>query len=107
MSGSRRAGKRVSSGGCREKETKCHPVGAGPRGFEGCIGQGKTATIVIGKLMIEILGSIKKPGIWHADAGKKLNPKTSSGKNCRNFWKAMAKLFWNSPPQPRRCPPGR
>ncbi len=76
--------------------------GTGPRRMGGGMAQGETSTIAVGKLVIDMYDPAKKQLIWRGDATKTLDPSKDPDKNYRNLQKAMAKLFKNYPPQPKK-----
>ncbi len=76
--------------------------GTGPRWMGGGMAQGETSTIAVGKLVVNIYDPARKQLIWRGDAAKTLDPSKDPDKNYRNLQKAMAKLFKNYPPQPKK-----
>ncbi len=75
--------------------------GTGPRLYGG-MAQAQTSTISVGKLVVDMYDPARKQLIWRGDATKTLDPSKDPDKNYRNLQKAMAKLFKNYPPQPKR-----
>ncbi len=75
--------------------------GTGPRWYGGMV-QGETSTISVGKLVIDMYDPARKQLVWRGDASKTLDPSKDPDKNYRNLRKAMAKLFKNYPPQPKK-----
>jgi hypothetical protein len=87
-----------------EKSIDLHRTGgpgfAGPWGFDSVHGQ--TSTVPVGMLLVDIYDQGKKQLIWRGDATKTIDLKKDPDKNYKNLQKAMAKLFKNYPPQPRK-----
>ena len=75
--------------------------GTGPR-WMGGMAQAETSTIAVGKLVIDMYDPARKQLVWRGDATKTLDPKRDPDKSYKNLQKAMAKLFKNYPPQPKR-----
>ena len=84
------------------QEKSVNVWGTGPRWFGGGMAQAETSTISIGKLVVDMYDPARKQLIWRGDATKTLDPKKDPDKNYQNLQKAMAKLFKNYPPQPKR-----
>jgi len=64
--------------------------------------QGQTSTISVGTLMVDMYDPGKKQLIWRGDASKTIDLNKDPDKNYKNLQKAMAKLFKNYPPQPKK-----
>ena len=64
--------------------------------------QGEISTISVGTLMVDLYDPGKKQLIWRGDASKTIDLKKDPDKNYKNLQKAMAKLFKNYPPQPKK-----
>ncbi len=86
----------------QEKSVNLWGTGAGPRWWGGGTVQGETSTISIGKLVVDLYDPARKQLVWRGDATKTLDPKKDPDKNYKNLQKAMAKLFKNYPPQPKK-----
>jgi hypothetical protein len=76
--------------------------GTGPRWMGGGMAQAETTTIAIGKLMVDLYDAGRKQLVWRGDATKTLDPKRDPDKAYKNLQKAMAKLFKNYPPPPKK-----
>jgi len=63
---------------------------------------GQTSTIPIGTLVVDLYDPARKQLVWRGDASKTVDVKKDADKNYRNLQKAMAKLFKNYPPQPKK-----
>ncbi len=72
--------------------------GTGPRRMGGGMVQGETATIAVGKLVVDMYDPARKQLVWRGDATKTLEPSKDPEKNYQRLQKAMAKLFKNYPP---------
>lgn len=72
--------------------------GGGTGWWDGSV-QGKSSTIPIGTLVVDVYDSARKQLIWRGDASKTIDLKKDPDKNYKNLQKAMAKLFKNYPPQ--------
>ncbi len=80
-------------------------VGWGDRGWGGWSDgsvQGQTSSVPIGTIVVDLYDPAQKQLIWRGDATKTIDLKKDPDKNHRNLQKAMAKLFKNYPPQPKR-----
>ena len=64
--------------------------------------QGRTSTIPVGMLVVDLYDPARKQLIWRGDATKTVNLKTDPDKNYKNLQKTMAKLFKNYPPKPSK-----
>ena len=84
------------------QEKSVNVCGTGPRWFGGGMAQAETSTIAVGKLVVDMYDPARRQLIWRGDATKTLDPKSDPDKNYKNLQKAMAKLFKNYPPQPKR-----
>jgi hypothetical protein len=74
----------------------------GPRLLDGDTGQGKTSSIPIRELAVNLYDPAKKQLIWRGDASKTIDLKIDPDKNYKKLQKAVAKLFKNYPPQPSK-----
>ncbi|MBZ5722778.1 MAG: DUF4136 domain-containing protein [Acidobacteriia bacterium] len=83
------------------EEKSVNVWGTGPR-WMGGMAQAETSTIAVGKLVIDMYDPARKQLVWRGDATKTLDPKKDPDKNYKNLQKAMAKLFKNYPPQPKK-----
>jgi hypothetical protein len=72
----------------------------GPWDFDTANGQ--TSTIPVGLLLVDIYDREKKQLIWRGDAAKTIDLKKDPDKNYKTLQKAMAKLFKNYPPNPKK-----
>ena len=63
---------------------------------------GQTSTISVGTLVVDLYDPARKQLVWRGDATKTIDLKKDPDKNYRNLQKAMAKLFKNYPPQPKK-----
>ena len=70
-------------------------------GWDGSV-QGQTSTVPIGTIVVDLYDPAHKELIWRGDATKTIDLKKDPDKNYRNLQKAMAKLFQNYPPQPKK-----
>ena len=61
--------------------------------------RGRTSTIPVGMLLVDLYDPARKQLIWRGDANKTIDLKKDPEKNYRNLQKTMAKLFKNYPPQ--------
>lgn len=79
-------------------------MGWGGRGWGGWDGslQGQTSTVPIGTIVVDLYDPAHKQLIWRGDATKTIDLKKDPDKNYKNLQKAMAKLFQNYPPQPKK-----
>ena len=84
-----------------DQEKSVNVWGMGPR-WMGGMAQAETSTIAVGKLVIDMYDPARKQLVWRGDATKTLDPKTDPDKNYKNLQKAMAKLFKNYPPSPKK-----
>lgn len=84
-----------------DQEKSINVWGTGPR-WVGGMAQAETTTISVGKLVIDMYDPARKQLIWRGDATKTLDPKRDPDKNYKNLQKAMAKLFKNYPPPPKK-----
>lgn len=75
--------------------------GTGPR-WHGGMAQAETTTIAVGKLVIDMYDPARKQLIWRGDATKTLDPSKDPDKNYKKLQTAMAKLFKNYPPPPKK-----
>ncbi len=75
--------------------------GGGPGWWGGSV-QGQTSTIPIGTLVVDLFDPTRKQLVWRGDASKTLDIKKDPDKNYRTLQKAMAKLFKNYPPSPKK-----
>jgi hypothetical protein len=64
--------------------------------------QGQTSTIPVGTLLVDLYDPARKQLIWRGDASKTIDLNKDPDKNYKNLQKAMAKLFKNYPPQPKK-----
>jgi hypothetical protein len=89
-----------------EKSVNLWGTGGGPWGLGWGGGfqtvQGQTSTIPVGTLAVNVFDRGKKQLIWRGDASKTIDLKKDPDKNYANLQKAMAKLFKNYPPQPKK-----
>lgn len=63
---------------------------------------GQTSTVPVGLLLVDIYDREKKQLVWRGDAAKTIDLKKDPDKNYKNLQKAMAKLFKNYPPRPKK-----
>lgn len=63
---------------------------------------GQTSTIYMGQLAIDMYDPANKDLVWRGVASKQLDPKAKPEKQEKNMNKAMAKLFKNFPPTPKK-----
>ena len=73
--------------------------GAGP--WNGSI-QGQTSSVPIGTIVVDLYDPTLDDLIWRGDATKTIDLKKDPDKNYKNLQKAMAKLFKNYPPPPKK-----
>jgi hypothetical protein len=64
--------------------------------------QGQTSAISVGTLVVDLYDPATKHLVWRGDASKTIELKKDPDKNYKNLQKAMAKLFKNYPPQPKK-----
>jgi Domain of unknown function (DUF4136) len=64
--------------------------------------QGQTSSVPIGTIVVDLYDPAQKQMIWRGDATKTIDLKKDADKNYKNLQKAMAKLFKNYPPQPKK-----
>ena len=77
-------------------------VGWGGRGlWDGSV-HGQTSIVPIGTIVVDMYDPAHKQLIWRGDATKTIDLKKDPDKNYKNLQKAMAKLFKNYPPQPKK-----
>lgn len=76
--------------------------GAGPAwsGFDSV--EGQTSTIPIGTLVVGLYDPARMQLTWRGDASETVDLKKDPNKNYQTLQKAMAKLFKNYPPQPKK-----
>jgi hypothetical protein len=72
----------------------------GPWGFDTAHGQ--TSTVPVGLLLVDIYDLGRKQLVWRGDAAKTIDLKKDPDKNYKTLQKAMAKLFKNYPPNPKK-----
>ena len=80
-------------------------MGWGGRGWGGMWDgsvQGQTSSVPIGTIVVDLYDPAQKQLIWRGDATKTIDLKKDPDKNYKNLQKAMAKLFKNYPPQPKK-----
>ncbi|MBV9341626.1 MAG: DUF4136 domain-containing protein [Acidobacteria bacterium] len=61
--------------------------------------QGRTSTMAVGTLLVNLYDPAKKQLIWRGDASNTIDLKKDPDKNYKTLQKAMAKLFKNYPPR--------
>lgn len=87
-----------------EKSISLHRSGGphfgGPWDFDTAHGQ--TSTVPVGLLLVDIYDPGRKQLVWRGSAAKTIDLKKDPDKNFKNLQKAMAKLFKNYPPKPRK-----
>lgn len=76
------------------------PHFGGPWDFDTAHGQ--TSTVPVGLLLVDIYDRGRKQLIWRGDVARTIDLKKDPDKNYRNLQKAMAKLFKNYPPRPKK-----
>ena len=64
--------------------------------------QGQTSSVPIGTIVVDLYDPAQKQLIWRGDATKTIDLKKDPDKNYKDLQKAMAKLFKNYPPQPKK-----
>ena len=64
--------------------------------------QGQTSSVPIGTIVVDLYDHAQKQLIWRGDATKTIDLKKDPDKNYKNLQNAMAKLFKNYPPQPKK-----
>jgi Domain of unknown function (DUF4136) len=64
--------------------------------------RGQTSSVPIGTIVVDLYDPGEKQLIWRGDATKTIDLKKDPDKNYKNLQKAMAKLFKNYPPQPKK-----
>jgi hypothetical protein len=64
--------------------------------------QGQTSSVPIGTIVVDLYDPAQKQLIWRGDATKTIDLKKDPDKNYKNLQQAMAKLFKNYPPQPKK-----
>ncbi len=64
--------------------------------------QGQTSTIPVGIVLVDLYDRGRKQLIWRGDVSKTLDLKKDPDKNYKTLQKAMAKLFRNYAPLPKR-----
>ena len=64
--------------------------------------QGQTSSVPVGTIVVDLYDPAQKQLIWRGDATKTIDLKKDPDKNYKNLQKAMAKLFKNYPPQPKK-----
>lgn len=80
-------------------------AGWGNRGWGGAWDgslQGQTSSVPIGTIVVDLYDPAHDQLIWRGDATKTIDLKKDPDKNYKNLQKAMAKLFQNYPPRPKR-----
>jgi hypothetical protein len=80
-------------------------MGWGPRGWGGMWDgsvQGQTSNVPIGTIVVDLYDPAQKQLIWRGDATKTIDLKKDPEKNYKKLQNAMAKLFKNYPPQPKK-----
>jgi Domain of unknown function (DUF4136) len=70
-------------------------------GWDGSV-QGQTSSVPIGTIVVDLYDPAQKQLIWRGDATKTIDLKKDPDKNYRSLQKAMAKLFKNYPPTPKK-----
>ena len=86
-----------------EKSIDLWSTGTGPGGWGGWGDrsvQGRTSTIPVGILLVDLYDVGKKQLVWRGDAVKTIDLKKDPEKNYKTLQKVMAKLFKNYPPKP-------
>jgi len=63
---------------------------------------GETSTIYTGQLAVDMYDSTSHTLVWRGVASKSLDTKAKPEKRQKNLNKAVAKLFKNYPPQPKK-----
>ncbi len=64
--------------------------------------QGRTSTISICTLVVDLYDPVRQQLIWRGDVTKTIDLKKDPDKNYKNLQKAMAKPFKNYPPAPNK-----
>ena len=75
--------------------------GSGAGSWNGSM-QAQTSSVPIGAIVVDLYDSTLDDLIWRGDATKTIDLKRDPDKNYKNLQKAMAKLFNNYPPQPKK-----
>ena len=70
-------------------------------GWDGSV-QGQTSSVPIVTIVVDLYEPAQKRLIWRGDATKTIDLKKDPDKNYKNLQKAMAKLFKNYPPAPKK-----
>jgi hypothetical protein len=71
-------------------------------GWNGGTATGQTSTIPVGMLLIHLYDPARNQLVWRGDATKTIDLNKDPEKNYKSLQKAMAKLFKNYPPQPKK-----
>jgi Domain of unknown function (DUF4136) len=71
-------------------------------GWNGGTATGQTSTIPVGMLLIDLYDPARNQLVWRGDATKTIDLNKDPEKNYKSLQKAMAKLFKNYPPQPKK-----
>ncbi len=74
------------------------PWGGGLGGWNSATVTGRTSTIPVGTLVIDLYDPIRKQLVWRGDVTKTLDLNKNPDKNYQALEKAMRKLFKNYPP---------
>ncbi len=75
--------------------------GNGAESWNGSM-QAQTSSVPIGTIVVDLYDPTLDDLIWRGDATKTIDLKKDPDKNYKNLQKAMAKLFKNYPPQPKK-----
>jgi len=71
-------------------------------GTGGGMTTGQTTTIYIGQLAVDMYDSANKDLVWRGTVSKTLDPNAKPDKRQKNLEKAVAKLFKDYPPAPKK-----
>lgn len=64
--------------------------------------QGQTSSVPVGTIVVDLYDAAQKRLIWRGDATKTIDLKKDPDKNYKSLQRAMAKLFKDYPPQPKK-----
>ena len=84
------------------QEQSLYVSGMGWGGLRDGAVQGQTSIVPVGTIVVDLYDPEQEQLIWCGDATKTIDLKRDPDKNYKTLQKAMAKLFKNYPPQPKK-----